>query len=332
MTNFATNYTALINYNYYIMRKTLLTFIIILFTCFLSKAQTSNSTVKPFNHLDLGVTVGTTGIGLELGSHINDMFRVRAGFSYIPQIEVKMNFGIEGKRKDDTGNWITTKFDSMADRFKDITGLEINDNIDMVGKPNFYNGNLLIDFFPIKNNAFHVTAGFYYGSSKVAKTCNAIEDMASLLGVSMYNNMYQKIEAGEPLYGDVYLDPELEDRFKNIGEMGIHLGDNKKTGDPYMMKPDENSMVKANVFVNSFKPYLGVGYGGKIAKNNDNIRIEVDCGAMFWGGTPKIVTHDGTNLSKDINNIRGKVGDYVSFIKTLKVYPVVNLKVSFRVF
>lgn len=295
-------------------------------------AQTNSTEIKPFQHLDLGVTLGTTGVGIELGTHINDMFRVRAGFSIVPQIDVKMNFGIEGKRKDDNGNWVSTKFDSMSDKFQQFTGLEINDNIDMIGNPNFYNGNLLVDFFPIKNKAFHITAGFYYGSSKVGKACNAIEDMASLLGVSMYNNMYNKIEAGEPLFNDVYLSPDLEDKFLQSGRLGIHIGDKVENGDPYMMEPDENSTVKANVFVNSFKPYLGVGYGGRISKKNDNIRIAFDCGVMFWGGTPEIITHDGTDLAKDVENIGGKVGDYVSFVKGLKVYPVVNLKISFRLY
>lgn len=314
------------------MKKTLLSIAIICSTFIPSLAQTNDSNIKPFEHLDLGVTLGTTGVGLELGTHINDLFRVRAGFSIIPQIDVKMNFGIEGKRKDDNGNWITTKFESMSNKFQDFTGLEINDNIDMVGNPNFYNGNLLLDFFPIKNNAFHITAGFYYGSSKVAKACNAIEDMASLLGVSMYNNMYNKVEAGEPLYGDVYLSPDLEDKILESGRLGIHIGDKVENGDPYMMEPDENSTVKADIFVNSFKPYLGVGYGGRLTKKNNNIRIEVDGGVMFWGGTPEIITHDGTDLAKDVENIGGKVGDYVSFVKTLKVYPVVNLKIAFRLY
>ena len=41
---------------------------------------------------------------------------------------------------------------------------------------------------------------------------------------------------------------------------------------------------------------------------------------MFWGGTPEVVTHDGTDLAKDVENIGGKVGDYVRFVKSLKVY------------
>lgn len=289
--------------------------------------------VSAFEHLDLGITAGTTGIGVELATPINNQFRIRAGFSVIPEFDAKMNFGIEGKRKDEDGNWVTTKFESMASKFQDFTGLEINDNVDMIGNPNFYNGNVLVDFYPIKHNGFHITAGFYIGSSKIATACNSLEDMASLLGVTMYNNMYDKVQAREPIYGeDIYLSPELEDKFLNNGRLGIHIGDKVNSGEPYMMEPDENSTVRANIFVNSFKPYLGVGYEGLISKKKDGIRIAVNGGVMFWGGTPEIITHDGTDLAKDVENIGGKVGDYVSFIKTLKVYPVVNLKISFRLF
>ena len=311
------------------MRKKIFTFAMLCSLFFTANAQKTSA----FEHLDLGVIVGSTGVGFDLAVPVNDQFRVRAGFSFIPEFDVKMNFGIEGRRKDENGNWVSTKFDSMAEQFKNFTSLEINDNVDMLGNPDFYNGNLLVDFFPVKNSAFRITAGFYIGQSKIANSCNTIEDMPSLLGVSMYNNFYDKIEAGEPVFGDdVYLDPEMEEKFLRHGRLGIHIGDKVGSGDPYMMYPDENSTVKADIFVNSFKPYLGVGYGGKLTEKNENIRIEFDAGAMFWGGTPEVVTHDGTDLAKDVENIGGKVGDYVRFVKSLKVYPVLNVKVSFRLF
>ena len=53
---------------------------------------------------------------------------------------------------------------------------------------------------------------------------------------------------------------------------------------------------------------------------------------MFWGGTPDIITHDGTNLTKDVSDINGKVGDYVKFIKGVKVFPILNLRITRRIF
>jgi hypothetical protein len=67
-------------------------------------------------------------------------------------------------------------------------------------------------------------------------------------------------------------------------------------------------------------------------KGNDHWQVSFDCGAMFWGGTPKVVTHDGTDLINDVENVRGKVGDYIDIIKQVKVFPVVNLRISYRLF
>lgn len=299
-------------------------FILLFATLIAAFSTTSAQEVKAFEHLDIGVTLGTTGVGIDVATPISEQFRVRAGFSFVPEFDVKMNFGMNGENGSD--------FNSMADKFAELTGLAIDDNIDMIGQPNIYNGNLLVDFFPIKNVNFHVTAGFYCGSSKIASACNTVEDMATLVSASMFNNIYEKVEAGEPIFGDVYLTPELEEKILENGRMGVHLGDRVDTGEPYIMEPDENSTVKVDIFVNSFKPYLGVGYGGKLAKNNDCVRIAFDAGVMFWGGAPKMVTHDGVDLVRDVENVGGKVGEYVSTAKAIQVYPVLNLKISFRVF
>ena len=299
-------------------------FILLFATLSAAFLSTSAQKVSAFEHLDIGVTLGTTGVGIDVATPLSEQFRVRAGFSFVPEFDVKMNFDMDGENG--------SNVNSVDDKFADLTGLAIDDNIDMIGQPNIFNGNLLVDFYPIKNVNFHVTAGFYVGSSRVASACNAIEDMATLVSASMYNNIYDNIEAGEPIFGDVYLSPELEEKFLSYGRMGVHLGNRVDTGEPYIMEPDENSTVKVDVFVNSFKPYLGVGYGGKLAKNNDCVRIAFDAGVMFWGGAPKVVTHDGVDLVRDVENIGGKVGEYISIAKALQVYPVLNLKLSFRVF
>ena len=96
--------------------------------------------------------------------------------------------------------------------------------------------------------------------------------------------------------------------------------------------PDENSMVKAWAYANRIKPYVGFGYGGRLLKKDDSWHVSFDCGAMFWGGVPKVVTHDGTDLVNDVRNIPGKVGDYVDIIKNFHVFPVLNLRLTKRLF
>ena len=67
-------------------------------------------------------------------------------------------------------------------------------------------------------------------------------------------------------------------------------------------------------------------------KNNDKFHIAVDLGAMFWGGSPRVVTHDGTDLIRDVSNISGKVGNYVSLAKTFKVFPVLDVRLVYNIF
>ena len=154
--------------------------------------------------------------------------------------------------------------------------------------------------------------------------------------------------------------------------MKVQLGEYVDTGKPCYVEPDENNMMICNMKVNSFRPYLGFGYGGRLFKKKDDFRISFDAGVMFWGGTPKVlvnavdvvedkglepllddkgepmlddfgnpmmvqvreatVIHNvrQVDLAKDVRNIGGKVGDYVDVMKKFKVYPVINLRISKR--
>ena len=64
---------------------------------------------------------------------------------------------------------------------------------------------------------------------------------------------------------------------------------------------------------------------------------------MFWGGHPKIITYNGmkadpndpdyaVDLTRDVENIHGKVGDYIKFIKALKVLPTLEFRVAYTIF
>ena len=193
-----------------------------------------------FNHLDVAVTTGTTGIGAELAMPASDMVQIRAGFAVMPSFKTDMNFRVGLKNdpeKDKNGNKIVTKFDRMSEAFQQVTGYKIDRNIKMYGRPTFYNAKLLVDVFPFPNKKWFVTAGFYYGNQQIAKAYNTYEDMSSLVAVGMYNHIHDCIVAGEPILSTtvgkldytIQFDPEYEedaviiDRFKKYGRMGVHL-------------------------------------------------------------------------------------------------------------
>jgi len=295
-----------------------------------------------FQHLDASVTLGSTGIGFDVSSPMGEYAKLRAGFSFMPHIHYSTRFEVQvGENPTES----QSKFQTLSGLLRDMTGYEVDNKIDMVEVPTYYNFNLLVDVFPFKDNKhWHFTAGFYLGNSTIGKAYNTTEDMPSLVAVGIYNNMYEKAIRKEPFVTFNYNgnpiaitdDPEYQDmlykKFSEYGRMGVRIGNYVSDGSPYAIEPDENSMVKAEVRVNSFKPYLGFGYGGRLFKGDDRYTISFDCGAMFWGGTPSILTHDGTDLAKDIENIKWKVGDYVDFIKGFKVFPVLNVRVTRTIF
>lgn len=326
----------------------------ILFSFALAVVTLSSQAQNMFNHLDLGVTLGTTGIGLDAAMPVGDYVKLRTGFEVMPRFNYDMNFGVESF--DGTGTSINqSTFNRMADVLYGLTGFKVDQNVTMKGKPTMWNFKFMVDVYPFKNNKhWHFTAGFHWGPSKIAEAVNAQEDSPSLFAVGMYNHIYDVayqdwvLNIPTPIIvtettGPIYLDPTIEKNILAMGRMGIPIGKYShdmtdaqgnihKKGETYYMLPNENSMVTVEARTNSFKPYLGVGYEGRLIKGNDNYKIGFDAGVMFWGGTPSIITHDGMDLANDVEDINGKVGDYVKLIKGVKVFPVLNLRITRRIF
>lgn len=293
--------------------------------------------ITPFDRLDVALTLGSTGFGIDLASPVTDFMQLRAGFTLMPKFEYKMNFPIEvgeGSREEQQ-----KKFEELSGKLQQFTGQAVNDNVDMIGEPTFYNFKFLVDFFPLRNKRWHVTAGFYAGPSNIGKAYNTTADMPSLFAVKMYNNIYEKIkhcyDEDLPLFesGNMsfYVSDEIMDKLNHYGRMGIGMGQ-RADGSTYRMEPDENSMVRAKMKVNSFRPYVGFGYGSSMLGSNRKYHVSFDCGIMMWGGSPSVITHDGTDLVKDVINVPGKVGDYVHIAKRFKVFPVVEVRIARRLF
>ncbi len=284
-----------------------------------------------FNRLDVALTLGTTGIGFDVASPIGNYLQVRAGYAFMPSFKHTMNFKLQVGDKPETqydknGNKIQTKFDRLAARFKEITGQEVDNEIDMIGRPVYSNGKLLFDVFPFHNKKWFFTAGVYYGPATIAKSYNTYEDMPALFAVKVYNSIYEKVLKDEALIttsqGEIIMPDDLAQKMKKYGRMGIHLGD-------YFLVPDENSMVKATVEVDHFKPYLGFGYGNAVPRTGQKYAYMLECGFMLWGGTPKVMCY-GTDLATQ--HVKGKVGRDIDFIKAFKVFPVINLRITRRLF
>jgi hypothetical protein len=327
---------------------------------------------SPFSHLDFSLTTGTTGIGFDLSMPINNTFSVRAGYAIMPHIKHTMHFGVDvgddpatsqqkfnrlaGLLEGMTGN----KVDNVVDMEGQPTYWNWKLMVDV--RP-FRNKHW--------HFTAGVYAGNRQVAKAVNAIEDMPSLMAVCIYNNLYNKALNNEPFATIGETDLYMQM-LSDKLLQYGKMSIHMGEYKHdmpykedvvapeggmfigddyieegtvvhhandpndplyhAGDAYRIVPDENSMVKAWAFANRLKPYVGFGYGGRLLKSDPRWKISFDCGAMFWGGTPKIVTHDGTDLVNDVENVRGKVGDYVDLIKKFKVFPVLNLRITRRLF
>lgn len=289
-----------------------------------------------FDHLEAAASIGSTGFGLEAAMPCTKYLRIRAGVEFMPRFAVPMSFDIASYRDNTTEQ---TDFAQLQRLMHRISGFDVDQEVNMRAKPTMINAKVLVDFYPwVDNRHWRLTAGFYWGSRRIATACNTMEEMTSMLAIGQFNSAREYFRneeyIDEPIFGDTYIDPdlgdELRDKFEDYGRVGVHVGD-RPDGTPYIMEPGSDGCVRARVYVNRFKPYLGVGYDNAVTKDG-RLTVGFDAGCLFWGGTPRIYTHEGVNLSEDVDNIHGKVGDYVNLMKTFKVYPALNFRIAYTIF
>ncbi len=305
-----------------------------------------------FSTVEVAANIGTTGLGLEVASPITKWTKLRVGVDFMPKFTIPMTFGLDSY----LDGQINDKFDRIQDLMYEMSGMSIDKEIVMESKPTMTTFRMLVDVYPFRNKHWHLTAGFFVGGNSVGTSINKMQEMPSLLTLNMYNRFYNNYrniptetkEAFQeyvidnpinlPILGEQYIDPDMESpefeafysyisSFQSYGELGIHVGDHKD-GTPYMMTPDKDGTVSAKAFVNRFRPYLGFGYGGALSKDG-KWQASFDAGVQFWGGAPKVTTHDGTVLN-DLVNLKGKVENYLNLMKAFPVYPTIDFRISYR--
>ena len=230
-----------------------------------------------FNHMSIGLNVGTPGIGIDVAMPICNYVQVRAGVSFVPNIKFDIDLDINAP---------------------DIEGYEIPDEIEVEAKVGFVNGKLLFDVYPFRRSSFFITAGAYFGSSKVIKAHNKEDGL--LKDLANYNN---DVDNGV-ITGD---------------KVGVELGD-------YLLEPDDNGNLDACIKTASFKPYLGLGFGRAVPKTK-RVGFMFELGCQFWG-TPKVYCNDIRIHEGDIDGD----GGIMKTISKIKVYPVLNFRICGKIF
>ena len=260
------------------MKKCLLSALLFLaFTTVSAQENSTSSDKNLFNHLSVGLSVGTTGIGIDAAMPIGNYVQMRAGVDFVPNIKISTDLDIDAPN---------------------VPGYNIPNNVDVEGKVGFTNGKLLFDVYPFKRSSFHVTAGAYFGTSKIVKAYN--KEKGLLIDVANFNN---DVEAG--------LLPGQE-------KIGVKLGD-------YLLEPDDDGNVDAYIKTCGFKPYLGLGFGRAVPKKR--IGFMFDLGVQFWG-TPKVYCQDKELNKQDVDGDGGKA---IKTLSKVTVYLVLNFRLCGRI-
>jgi hypothetical protein len=246
-----------------------------------------------FNHLAAGITLGTDGIGVEVAAPLTYQFSVRAGFEFMPKFKYKKT---ENLGKDPA-----------------FVNYPNDQEIDLEGKVNLFQGKLLFDYYPFAKSSFHLTAGAYFGSSDVVKVTNR-------------NN---------------FVEPS------QWGTAGLQLGKGDGVYDKYTAVTDDHGNLDIKMRVNGFRPYLGVGFGRAIPSKH-RVGVQFDLGVQFWG-KPKVMGHlmyfdsnegDFVTRYEDVNTNRitnmkddyQDIKDMIQDVKKIYVYPVLNIRINGRIF
>ncbi len=246
----------------------------------------------------------------------------REDMGYFNHLSASYSLGTDGlvgfEVASPIGNYVTARMGySFMPSFKAKVDIDYDykgatNKAKMEGKLNMGDFKLLFDVHPFRKSSFKVVAGFYLGRE------NLLEAYTT-----------------EPLYAIGTAS------WGGVGK--IQIGTNPAN----MFGTDAEGNINARVRVNTFKPYLGIGFGRAIPKKL--VSVSFDLGVQFWG-KPKVEvfdynpptavtkTSEWVKLTKDdfeatASKKRDKDGyDALNIVEKLSVYPVLNLRVNFRCF
>lgn len=315
-------------------------------------------------HMEVGINLGSTGIGVELGANINKHIKVRTGVSLMPNISDVATYSmaaVNGTSENLTMEYKTDHLvkEYLRDMVKDST---IDNRVDMKRQIGFVNGKLLVDWYPFHKKNWHFTAGLFFGSKKIGKAVNTQEESTTMLAMNMYNQMYDQIltldEYEYPYFSmgkfSFELDPVsgkyIKHAFTFYGKMAVQLGE-YPDGTPHCVEPTTKGVLAAEATTNAIKPYIGFGYNKDFGYDK-RWNIGFDAGVMIWGKPHVWVDHydkdmpnglenpkhdEETNhyrvcLVHDVKGVGGIVGQYLKVANAFPVYPVLEVKLTYTIF
>lgn len=275
---------------------------------FLVSSVVTVSAQKAFNHLSLGIEIGTTGAGIELAVPvISNHVILKAGYN-LPQLGVVMSQKFDLRSVNDQIAEINSSLaaegapERINTRFSDIT-------VSVAPKVSFNAAKLLFEIYPFKKSSFHLVAGAYLGLSDDFISLDVDTDPTFWKD---YNNLKKDVAV---LDGE-YDCGTMEDPKFNIGKSTYQIKEKNGAGH-----------VGAYVQLAKVRPYFGLGFGRSIPKTRFGFQFNL--GAWMHGNpvlkSDNMVTYD-PSLEELVDQAE------IDALSRISVYPNLSIKIIYRIF
>lgn len=321
----------------------------ILTTYSLGTPNETKSDYKPFRHMQVGLTGGTTGVGFELGTNLCKSVKMRAGFSYFPKMSLKSSYSMSSVSDIQTNEEQEKRIERLCNRLGEfINSDNIDPYVEMDHRANFWNAKILFDVYPFHKKNWHFTLGAYLGPKKMGTAINMQHEAPTMMAVNIYNGIYQQLKDDLTAYHEMYPDDEdyipsvsfmgfdfspLPDQWEEMQKLGrvvIPMGQ-FADGQYHYLEPNENGVMHAKATTHVVKPYIGFGYDFSFGMQK-RWNFAVDAGTLIFGKAPHVRDNTGVCLTHDVHGIGGEVGDLIHVIKKLPVYPNFELRLSYTIY
>ena len=118
-----------------------------------ASAQLDTDDYGFLNHVAVGVSAGTDGIGFQVAAPLTYHFAVRAAYNFMPKISYKKDVNV--------GNDVA------------FLAYPQDQHVDIKGDLKMGDFSVLFDIYPSKKSSFRFTAGAYFGQEKFVEVKNA---------------------------------------------------------------------------------------------------------------------------------------------------------------
>lgn len=162
--------------------------------------------------------------------------------------------------------------------------------------------NVKANIYPFGGNShWFLAAGFSFGGAKIANLNGHSDELMDF--INQYPDYKQEI----------------------LDRIGVELAD-------YKLKLDDNCDINGDIRCNSFRPYLGMGFGRLVPRNRLGFRVELGCQFM---GTLKVYQNgeklDIHKILEDATGDKNTADNISKFIENWNIYPVLKFQLVGRI-